>query len=143
MAQESLVIDVKEKLGQDDEGGLWQTSVGPEERVKVAARCEAISDWIDEEVGPATQPKVIQVQDNSILLYQVVPSASKLEAGILTEFELNLDHPGGNEEGNPDQNHQEPESRPSGGEMLNLDHPGGIHFLISLISPPDGLDSDS
>ena len=25
--------------------------------------------------------------------------------------------------------------------MLNLDHPGGIHFLISLISPPDGLDS--
>ena len=57
MAQESLVIDVKEKLGQDD-GGLWQTSVGPEERVKVAARCAAISDWIDEEVGPATPPKV-------------------------------------------------------------------------------------
>ena len=53
------------------------------------------------------------------------PSASKIEAKILTEFELNLDHPGGNEEGNPDENHQEPESRPSGGEMLNLDHPGG------------------
>ena len=52
------------------------------------------------------------------------PSASKIEAKILTEFELNLDHPGGNEEGNPDENHQEPESRPSGGEMLNLDHPG-------------------
>ena len=52
------MIDVKEKLGQDD-GGLWQTSVGPEERVKVAARCAAISDWIDEEVGPATPPKVI------------------------------------------------------------------------------------
>ena len=52
------MIDVKEKLGQDD-GGLWQTSVGPEERVKVAARCAAISDWIDEEVGPATPPKVM------------------------------------------------------------------------------------
>ena len=34
-------------------------------------------------------------QDNSILLYQVVPSASKIEAEILREFELNLDHPGG------------------------------------------------
>ena len=54
-----------------------------------------------------------------------MPSASKLEAGILTEFELNLDHPGGNEEANQDGNHQESESRPSGGEMLNLDHPGG------------------
>ena len=71
------------------------------------------------------------------------PSASKIEAKIFTEFELNLDHPGGNEEGKQDENHQEPESRPSGGEMLNLDHPGWIHFLISLISPPDGLDSDS
>ena len=38
---------------------------------------------------------------------------------------LNLDHPGGNEEGSVDENHQESESRPSGGEMLNLDHPGG------------------
>ena len=51
---------------------------------------------------------------------------------------LNLDHPGGNAESGPsrggnegneqinqDQNHQESESRPSGGEMLNLDHPGG------------------
>ena len=37
-----------------------------------------------------------------------------------------------------DENHQESESRPSGGEMLNLDHPGGISLLIS---PPDGLDS--
>ena len=57
---------------------------------------------------------------------------------------LNLDHPGGNEgneEDHQDQNHQESESRPSGGEMLNLDHPGGINSLISLISPPDGLDS--
>ena len=34
-------------------------------------------------------------QDNLILLYQVVPSASKIEAEILSEFELNLDHPGG------------------------------------------------
>ena len=65
------------------------------------------------------------VQDNLILLYQVVPSASKIEAEILREFELNLDHPGGNEEGIVDENHQESESRPSGGEMLNLDHPGG------------------
>ena len=55
-------------------------------------------------------------QDNSILLYQVVPSASKLEAGILTEFELNLDHPGGNEERSVNSNHQESESRPSGGK---------------------------
>ena len=80
-------------------------------------------------------------QDNLILLYQVVPSASKIEAEILSNFELNLDHPGGNEEGIQDENHQESESRPSGGEMLNLDHPGGIDFLISLISPPNGLDS--
>ena len=55
-------------------------------------------------------------QDNSILLYQVVPSASKIEAEILREFELNLDHPGGNEEGIQDENHQESESRPSGGK---------------------------
>ena len=59
---------------------------------------------------------------------------------------LNLDHPGGNEGNeqiNQDQNRQESEARPSGGEILNLDHPGGINSLISLISPPDGLDSDS
>ena len=94
------------------------------------------------------------------------PSASKIEAEILKDFQLNLDHrgEGGNQEGNQDQNHQESESRPSGGEMrgmsklikiktirnlnldhlgemLNLDHMGGIHFPISLNSPPDGLDS--
>ena len=51
------MIDVKEKLGQED-GGLWQTSVSPEERTKISAKCEAISDWIDEEVGPSTKPKV-------------------------------------------------------------------------------------
>ena len=34
-------------------------------------------------------------QDNSIPLYQVVPSASKVEANNLNKFELNLDHPGG------------------------------------------------
>ena len=70
-----------------------------------------------------------------------MPSASKTEANNLNKFELNLDHLGGNEEANKDENHQESESRPSGGEMLNLDHPGGSYFLISLISPPDGLDS--
>ena len=51
------MIDVKEKLGQED-GGFWQTSVGPEERTKISAKCETISDWIDEEVNPSTQPKV-------------------------------------------------------------------------------------
>ena len=55
-------------------------------------------------------------QDKSILLYQVVPSASKIEAEIFREFELYLDHPGGNEEGIQDENHQESESRPSGGK---------------------------
>ena len=34
-------------------------------------------------------------QDNSIPLYQVVPSASKIEANNLNKFELNLDHLGG------------------------------------------------
>ena len=66
------------------------------------------------------------------------PSASKIEAKILSKFELNLDHLGGSEEANQDEDHQESESRPSGGEMLSLDHPGGNYFLIS---PPDGLDS--
>ena len=55
--QESLVIDVKEKLGQEDEG-LWQTSVTPEEREQISAKCRIITDWIDEEVSPATRPKV-------------------------------------------------------------------------------------
>ena len=53
------MIDVKEKLSQED-GGLWQTSVSPEERAKISAKCGAISDWIDEEVGPSTLPKVTQ-----------------------------------------------------------------------------------
>ena len=51
-----------------------------------------------------------------------MPSTSKLEAGILTEFKLNLDHPERNEEANQDGNHQEFESKPFGREMLNLDH---------------------
>ena len=37
-------------------------------------------------------------------------SASKIEAKILIKFELNLDHLGGNEVTNQDENHQEPES---------------------------------
>ena len=85
MAQESLVIDVKEKLGQDD-GGLWQTSVGPEERVKVAARCAAISDWIDEEVGPATPPKVITTLTTLSHLYFL----SKVIGHIRTELLLTI-----------------------------------------------------
>ena len=53
------MIDVKEKLGQED-GGLWQTSVSPEERTKISEKCGGISDWIDEEVSPATLPKVME-----------------------------------------------------------------------------------
>ena len=44
------------------------------------------------------------------------PSASKIEAKILSIFELNLDHPGGSEEADQDEDHQESESRPSGGK---------------------------
>ena len=43
------------------------------------------------------------------------PSASKIEAKILKDFQLNLDHLGGNEKGYQDETHQESESRPSGG----------------------------
>ena len=39
-----------------------------------------------EETDPEHEGKVHAKQDNSILLYQVVPSASKIEAKILSEF---------------------------------------------------------
>ena len=63
------------------------------------------------------KPKIVGAyQDNSILLYQVVPSASKIEAENLRDLELNLDHLGGE---------MRRQIRIKTIRNLNLDHPGG------------------
>ena len=65
------------------------------------------------------------------------PSASKIEAKILKDFQLNLDHPGEMRKGNRMKTIRNLNLDHSK-ELLNVDHPGDIHFLISL---PNGLDS--
>ncbi|CAB4064641.1 HYOU1 [Lepeophtheirus salmonis] len=53
---ESFVIDMKDKLYQE----LYEKSSTEEEREKISNKLSEVSDWIDEEVGPYTETKLMQ-----------------------------------------------------------------------------------
>jgi hypoxia up-regulated 1 len=55
---ESFVIDAKDKLYQE----VWEDSVTEVEKEAITAKCTEISDWIDDEVMPDTELKLLEAK---------------------------------------------------------------------------------